>query len=79
MPGPKCSRCVANAQVIQRLIALTNVTDQAVRVQIPVERLGEPAGCGATSCRGRGTRPQDGVLSVVLRPYGWRGLSITMV
>ena len=73
--GPEVFALLRDRPGVQRLLALTNVTDTQVRVQIPVERLGGARLWRDVLSRAR-YQADEGVLSVALRPYGVAWLSM---
>jgi sucrose phosphorylase len=67
--GPEVFALLRDRPGVQRLVALTNVTDTQVRVQIPIDRVGGARLWRDVLSRAR-YQADEGVLSIALRPYG---------
>jgi sucrose phosphorylase len=74
--GPRVFAVLREREGVQRLLALTNVTDQPVRVRVPASELGAPVVWRDVLSRARYQVHAD-ALSVALPPYGIAWLSST--
>ena len=74
--GPEVFALLRERPGVQRLIALTNVTDTQVRVQIPIDRVGGARLWRDVLSRAR-YQADEGILSVALRPYGVAWITVS--